>query len=202
MNTATHRLFIAVELPGALREELADLQQRLKRDQPPVRWVEPEAMHLTLWFLGDVPGDQVVHLKMAMMLSLAGQQAVRVQLGAPGAFPNLQRPQVIWVGLAEGETHLRVWYEALACRLLSLGFHPDHRPFRPHLTLGRVRREASAEQQQRLGAALRSLKPPSDHVWDLQRVVLFRSDLRPEGPRYTALAEVDLQGAGELRTEN
>jgi 2'-5' RNA ligase len=56
-----------------------------------------------------------------------------------------------------------------------------------------VRREASAEQQQRLGAALRSLKLSSDHMWNLQRVVLFRSDLRPEGPRYTALAEVDLQ---------
>ncbi len=196
MHTATHRLFIAVELPDTLREELAVVQQRLKRDQLPVRWVEPEAMHLTLWFLGDVPGDQVVHVKIAMMLSFAGRQAVRVQLGDPGAFPNLQRPQVIWVGLAEGETHLRSWYDALARRLSSLGFHPDPRPFRPHLTLGRVRREASAEQQQRLGAALRALKLASDHVWDLQRVVLFRSDLRPEGPRYTALAEVDLQGFG------
>lgn len=196
MNTTTYRLFIAVELPDALREELAGLQQQLKRDQPPVRWVETDAMHLTLWFLGDVPGDRVAHLKIALMLSFAGQQAVRVQLGAPGAFPNLQRPQVIWVGLAEGESHLRSWYDALACRLSSLGFLPDPRPFRPHLTLGRVRREMSAEQQQRLGAALRSLKPSSNRVWDLQRVALFRSDLRPEGPRYTTLAEVDVQGLG------
>jgi 2'-5' RNA ligase len=196
MNTATCRLFIAVELPNALREELTVLQQRLKRDQPPVRWVEPNAMHLTLWFLGDVSGDQVAHLRVALMLAFAGQQAVRVQLGAPGAFPNLQRPQVIWIGLAEGETHLRVWYDALARRLPSLGFQPDPRPYRPHLTLGRVRRDASAEQQQRLGAALRALKLSSDHVWDLQRIVLFRSDLRPEGPRYTALAEVDVQGSG------
>ena len=194
MNMATYRLFIAVELPDTLREELADLQTRLKRDQPPVRWVKPEAMHLTLWFLGDVPGDQVSHLKIAMMLSFAGQHAVHIRLGAPGAFPNLQQPQVIWVGLAEGEAHLRSWYDALARRLPSLGFHPDPRPFQPHLTLGRVRREASAEQQQRLGAALRSLKLSSNHTWNLQRVVLFRSDLRPEGPRYTALAEVDLQG--------
>lgn len=192
MSTATYRLFIAVELPDTLRNELVGLQQRLKRDPLPVRWVQPEAMHLTLWFLGDVPVGQVAPLKMAMLSSFAGQRAVHVHLGAPGAFPNLQRPQVIWVGLAEGEAHLRVWYDALAHRLPSLGFYPEPRPFRPHLTLGRVRREASAEQQQRLGAAIRALTLSSGQGWDLRRVVLFRSDLRPEGPRYTALAEVDL----------
>ncbi|MBO9325826.1 MAG: RNA 2',3'-cyclic phosphodiesterase [Roseiflexus sp.] len=199
MNMATYRLFIAVELPDTLREELASLQTRLKRDQPPVRWVKPEAMHLTLWFLGDVRDNQIADLKTTLMLSFAGQHAAHIRLGAPGAFPNLQQPQVIWVGLAEGEAHLRSWYDALARRLPDLGFPADPRPFRPHLTLGRVRREASAEQQQRLGAALRSLKLSSDHMWNLQRVVLFRSDLRPEGPRYTALAEVDLQGLEAAR---
>ncbi len=193
MNMATYRLFIAVELPDTLREELADLQTRLKRDQPPVRWVEPSAMHLTLWFLGDVRDNQIADLKTTLMLSFAGQHAAHIRLGAPGAFPNLQRPQVIWIGLAAGEPHLRVWYDALARRLPDLGFPADPRPFRPHLTLGRVRREASVEQQRRLGAAIRALKPPSDHVWRLRHVTLFRSDLRPEGPHYTALAAIDLQ---------
>lgn len=193
MRTTIHRLFIAAELPDPLREELARLQTYLKRDRPPVRWVEPSAMHLTLWFLGDVQDNQIADLKTALLLSFSGQHAAHIRLGAPGAFPNLQRPQVIWIGLAAGEPHLRAWYAALARRLPDLGFPRDPRPFHPHLTLGRVRREASAEQQRRLGAAIRALKPPSDHVWRLQHVALFRSDLRPDGPRYISLAAIDLQ---------
>ncbi|MGQ9547917.1 MAG: RNA 2',3'-cyclic phosphodiesterase [Roseiflexus sp.] len=193
MRTTIHRLFIAAELPDALREELVVLQTHLKRDRPPVRWIEPSAMHLTLWFLGNVQENQIADLTTILRLSFDGQQAAYIRLGAPGAFPNLQRPQVIWVGLAAGESHLLAWHNALVRRLPDLGFPPDPRPFHPHLTLGRVRREASTAQQQRLGAAIRKLKPQSEHVWCLRHVTLFRSDLRPEGPHYTALASVDLQ---------
>lgn len=194
MSAAQQRLFIAVELPAGLRQELTALQNRLRRGNPPVRWVDPAALHLTLWFLGDVAIEHIPRLAAALPRVFAGRAAVPIRLGQVGAFPSMRRPTVVWAGLAAGEATLREWYAALARELDRLGFAGDTRPYQPHLTLGRVRRDISAEQQARLGEALQHMAVEPGAPALICHVTLFQSELRPDGPRYTALATCELAG--------
>ncbi len=188
-----YRLFIAAELPAAVREALVAAQARLRRDAPPVKWVAPEAMHLTLRFLGETDVRLLPQLGTALRAALAGQPAISLQLIGAGAFPNLRRPSVVWVGVGGATAALERTAALIEAQVVSLGFAREERPFRAHLTLGRVRREATPAQQERLGEAIRALPafPPLD--WMIERVVLFRSELRPSGPLYSALDMVALE---------
>lgn len=185
------RLFIAVEASEEVRAALGRVQQQLRRDDLPVRWVHPETMHLTLHFLGETEEPRVAAVVTAMQ-ELRGQAPVVLRLGQLGAFPNTRRPNVLWVGVEGDTSALAQMQQRLATALAPLGFPGDNRPFRAHLTLGRVRREATPAQQARLGAALQATTPPAPLTWLATRVVLFRSELLSGGPRYTAHQAVEL----------
>src|SRR6185295_12177693 len=95
-----------------------------------------------------------------------------------------------WMGIGGATAALEAAVTGLEAALAPLGIPPEARPFRAHLTLGRVRREATPAQQERLGEAIRALPPPAPLAWPLDRVVLFRSELRGTGPIYTELDAV------------
>jgi len=187
-----YRLFIAAELPAPISDALVAAQARLRRDAPPVKWVAPESMHLTLRFLGETDMRRLPQLGTALRTALAGQLAIGLQLTSAGAFPNIRRPSVVWVGVGGATAALERLAAALEAQVVSLGFPPEERPFRAHLTLGRVRREATPAQQERLGEAIRALPAFPQLAWMIERVVLFRSELRPNGPIYSALDTVTL----------
>ncbi len=187
----TERLFIAAELPAAVKEALVAAQELLRREHPPVRWVAAEAMHLTLRFLGETDVQLRPALGAAIRASLSGQPALRMQLTSAGAFPNLRRPNVVWAGVGGATAALEGVATALEAELEALGLPREARPFRAHLTLGRVRREATPAQQEQLGAEIRALPPFPAQPWMIERVVLFRSELRRGGPVYTALDAVE-----------
>ena len=188
----TYRLFIAAELPGEVKAALAAAQDRLRRGGPPVRWVAPAAMHLTLRFLGETDAALLPSLKAALRDTLATHHAIPLHLTAAGAFPSVGRPNVIWAGIGGDTAALARMAAELDEAVAALGFPREPKPFRAHLTLGRVRREASRELQERLGAAIRALPPLDPVEWTADRVVLFRSELRREGPEYTELDVVQL----------
>src|SRR5262245_26231199 len=154
------RLFIAAELPPNIKAELVGTQARLRQGNPPVTWVAPEAMHLTLRFLGETNTALIPNLARAIQASLAQHAAIRLRLSGTGAFPNERRPTVVWAGVGGEIAALAGAQAAIEAAVVGLGFAPEIKPFRAHLTLGRVRREASPEQQQRLGNTIRSLPPP------------------------------------------
>lgn len=183
----TYRLFIAAELPPRVKVELLAAQERLRRGGPLVKWTAPEAMHLTLHFLGETDVALLPELGAAMRAALDGQRAIELHLAAAGAFPNLRRPNVVWAGVGGAVAALERAYAALGATLGALGMPREARPFRAHLTLGRVRREATPAQQEQLGEAIRSLPPFAPEPWAVERVVLFRSDLRGPGPIYSEL---------------
>jgi 2'-5' RNA ligase len=188
----TYRLFIAAALPAAVKAQLAKLQARLRRDDPPVKWVAPASLHLTLKFLGETAIELAPSIGAAMRAALAGQRPVELHLAGIGAFPNARRPSVIWAGVGGGEATLVRLHADLDATLAELAIPRETKPFRAHLTLGRVRREAPAEQQARLGRALEALPPIEPVAWVLDRVGLFRSELRREGPVYTEIADCRL----------
>lgn len=185
------RLFIALKLPADVLDELAAVQQRLRRTEAhPVKWVTPQSIHLTLQFLGEVPEEQLPALLQALeeVRTMAAQRpAPQLRLAEAGAFPNLRRPQTLWVGIAgelEGLTRL---HQSVIRATEPLGFQPETRPFRAHLTLGRVRREATPAQRAALGSALGSLSPPRSVAWQSGYPLLFQSTLTPTGSIYTEL---------------
>ncbi len=142
-NTPTTlRTFVALPLPTEIHQALKALQDRLKRHavlRPAptgvVRWVDPESIHLTLHFLGDILPERVEPIKTALTVVARNVQPFAFQTGTLGAFPNLNRPQVIWVGVQDPTSWLTLLHAAVNEALASLGFQPEQRHFSPHLTL-------------------------------------------------------------------
>jgi 2'-5' RNA ligase len=185
----TYRLFIAVEVSAAAKAELVGVQQRLLRFKGLTKWVAPEAMHLTLHFLGETSAAFVPQLGTALSSALTGHRAFELCLDCAGAFPNLRRPEVVWVGVGGDRSALSRIHAALGAALNEQSLPSETRPFRPHLTIGRVRRDGSPAQLAQLGVAIQELPPLAPVSWLAERVVLFRSQLRPNGPVYTEILD-------------
>lgn len=181
------RLFIALELPEAVAAELGAVQQRLRRARShPVRWVDISSIHLTLQFLGEVEEERAP----AICAALAAPDHApppRLHLTRAGAFPNLKRPNVVWVGVGGELAALNRLQQAVVASLEPLGFVPEDRPFRAHLTLGRVQRDATTAQRQALGTAIEALPAPGEVAWQSGPPVLFQSVLSRGGTIYHKL---------------
>lgn len=181
------RSFVAVEVSAAVREELVELVERLRNlTSLRVRWVRPEQMHLTLVFLGEVGLDFVEAAKIELAGVAAGAGPIECRLAGCGAFPSLHRARVVWAGMEHGRDELANLQRLVSDALRRIGYQPEQRPFSAHLTLGRLREPADVEFL--TGVEFRS------SVFTVERLVLFRSVLAPEGPQYSVLGEFRLSG--------
>lgn len=188
------RTFIAIELNDALHHALADVQARLKRDAiaRAIRWVAPENIHLTLKFLGDVDAAHIPALERAIARVCNEVAPFTLTISGAGAFPNTRKPNVIWVG-ARGQVEIAARLaEQIDAACATLGFAREERAFTPHLTLGRVKRDASPSERQRLGALIESARIGDVGELRVERVAVMKSDLTPAGSVYTRLAECAL----------
>ncbi len=193
-NLETVRAFVAVPPSSELIQALADVQRRLKHvtNDRCVRWVDPHAIHLTLFFLGDVLTTTVRPLREALGVVARNVPPFHIQARGLGAFPNVNRPRVVWVGVEDPTAWLALLHEAVSEALESLGFERERRRFSPHLTLGRVRRGVDRGEVQRLGEAIRQTELDALVTVAVEDLVLFRSDLKPTGAEYTRLATFSL----------
>lgn len=193
------RLFIAVELPAPVLDALADLQRELARAAPPrsVRWVRPEGIHLTLKFLGDTPAGRQRDIEAGMAQAASGIAPFALVVGGLGCFPNFHRPRVVWVGMSGELGALHALRDAVEAAIAPLGFPTEARAFSPHLTLGRVSRDASKGDVAALGRALERLEVGALGEFTVGRFSLIRSQLQPDGAVYTALCHVTLEAARE-----
>jgi 2'-5' RNA ligase len=189
------RTFVAIELTDDLLKSLSRLQERLERQTPhgAVRWVRPEGVHLTLKFLGDVPTTRVPRIAEAVASACRGGAPFSFDVAGLGCFPNPSRPRVLWVGVEEPTGALARLHKALERELAGIGFAPERRPFKPHLTLGRVRRKVNRSDRGRLGALVAESDVGRLGGMTVASVSLIRSDLRPTGAVYTELARATLQ---------
>ena len=188
------RSFIAIELPADVRSELTSIEEKLKvRRHPFVKWVDPESIHLTLKFLGSVSGETIPEIVEAMSLVAQPVSPLTLQIGGTGAFPNWQRPQVVWVGVGGEMGRLTTLQRELEAALSSLGFPPESRPFSPHLTLGRLRERVTPEDRRRFGLWAQSVKFEASLSFEVNAVRLMKSQLTSSGPIYSQLASVELK---------
>jgi 2'-5' RNA ligase len=188
------RTFIAIELSQDLKDSLSRLQDRLKRQVPErsVRWVRHGGVHLTLKFLGDVPALRLTNVSQAVEAACRDFGQFTVEVAGLGCFPNPRRPRVMWVGVREPTGTLVRLQRAVEGALAELGFKPEGRPFKPHLTLGRVRRNVSRSDRQHLGELIVESDVGLLGSMEVAEVNVMRSDLRPDGAVYTALTRVPL----------
>ncbi len=186
------RAFVAANLDPDLRDRIARIQERLRESRADVAWVRPENLHLTLKFLGQVEEAAFGAVAGAIGLVAAAHAPFRLTFSGLGAFPQPRTARVVWVGVGEGAGGLAELHAELEAGLEPLGFQREARPFTSHLTLGRVRGPGRREQ---LAAAVTSMVPEPLGEMRLDRIDLMRSELRPEGARYSVLRTFPLEGA-------
>ncbi len=186
------RLFLAVTLPDEMQAGIAHAVAQAREAAPAVRWVRTGHLHLTMKFLGECPDGADARVAAAAHESLAAVAPFDVTVGGTGAFPNFRRPRVVWLDM-HPPAPLAAVARRLDDALAPMGFATETRPFRAHVTLGRINDAVPREQvlslQRTLGAVHDS--------WTLavREVILMRSTLSQEGPTYVALHHVALGGA-------
>mgnify|MGYP001027953397 CR=1 FL=1 len=191
------RSFIAVELPSEIRAELASLEERLKaRRHPFVKWVDSESIHLTLKFLGNIALATVPQIIDAITKIAQPISPFRLQMGGLGVFPNWQRPQVVWVGIGGEVGKLAILQRDMEAALSPLGFPPESRSFKAHLTLGRLRERTSPKDKQKFGEWVTSIKFETALSFEVNALSLMKSQLTPSGAIYSQLASIELGGQG------
>lgn len=183
------RAFVAVEVPAAAVQPVVDAQAALRRWGGPVKWVDPALFHFTLKFLGDIQPDAVSRVEAAVKRAVAGQAPFAVTLAGLGVFPSMSRPRVIWVGATEGADQLGELARRVEAELVGAGYPAEEKPFRPHVTLGRLR-EGAAALPSGLAVALQVGRGQVYAQMPVKEVVLMESKLSIAGPTYTPLKRI------------
>jgi len=180
------RSFLAFELPLRIKERVGQISNELRQSRLPVRWVKVDNIHLTIVFLGSVTEETIAGVKLKAGSITERFSAFPIRLNGVGAFPNLRRPRVLWMGLdgeIEGLSDLR---DELQEALVEFGFKPENRPFRPHLTLGRFKDTVNRDEELKwILDRFHDITTDDDY---LKELVFFKSELRPAGPIYTKMA--------------
>lgn len=194
-NHNSLRVFLGIELSSDLHQKLANFQNELRGILPKVNWVRSESIHLTLKFLGNVAIGMVDQLVPALEPIRKNQPPLTVEIQGLGVFPHIRRPRILWIGCTGDIPALLNLVSRIERALGPLGFSPEEKPYSPHLTLARIKRDNSMvgkvltnsallEQSRNLGSFL------------IDRITLFRSDLSPFGAEYTSLWTIPLNQGG------
>ncbi len=180
----TLRAFIAVPIPDAVALFMMQIQARLQLPGMNIRWVAAKNIHLTLKFLGDIDPSRVPAVTAQMDAAAGVTAAFSLKVKGVGGFPDLRHARVLWVGLAGDLDRLKAVQAAIESGLESVGFTRQSRDFGAHLTIGRIRRRIDA---QLIGKSVEPLKAVASNFFRVDRLMLFKSILKPDGPEYTLL---------------
>jgi 2'-5' RNA ligase len=181
-----YRGFIAVDIP--VSPKIKEYEDAIHTSGANVKLVEPDNIHITLKFLGDVQEELTDKLEEIVSTAVQDQKPFTVKLQGTGVFPNLNYIKVIWIGIEDGEP-LTAIAASIDEQLSNLGFKKDARPFSPHLTIGRVR---NARNKQELLQIIQRYETTEFSTLFVEAVELKQSTLTPQGPIYKTLRKVRL----------
>jgi RNA 2',3'-cyclic 3'-phosphodiesterase len=176
------RLFVAVEIPTTVRENLAALIRDLRAIAPQPKWIRAENLHVTLKFIGETPPTKLDAIRSALGIVHSGQE-VMLDFRGLGFFPNEKHPRVFWAGM-EASANLKILASDIEQRLEKLGIPREKRPFSPHLTLARFESPKLAEK---LHAAIQENAARDFGSWRTSQFHLIESKLKRSGAEYTTL---------------
>ena len=180
------RAFIAISLPGSIRQVLKRIQGDLKLRGMKASWTKPGSLHLTLKFLGDLPSEEIESIKDAIVQAVDGFSRFELSLGRMGVFPNVKAPRILWAGVGGETDTLERLFKALEIHIQALGWKKERGRFFPHITLGRIRKP---------NPVIRSMKEDiesNSHLFEVQGITLFKSELTPSNAIHTPLFQAKL----------
>ncbi|MGA9780347.1 MAG: RNA 2',3'-cyclic phosphodiesterase [Verrucomicrobiia bacterium] len=187
------RLFVAISIPEAIRNEMIRVQHELQPVAPQgvVRWTKPEQFHLTLRFFGDVSSDCLTALRESVRAVCSGESALHLQAQGVGFFPNARSPRVIWIGITDGENRLADFQRKIEDAVQPFSAGPGSERFAGHVTLGRFNQHKWLDINE-LIAGGETMKSWKFGEWTVREVEIIRSELLATGSRYTLLAAIRL----------
>jgi 2'-5' RNA ligase len=180
------RTFIAIELSEEIKSSLINIQSHLKYSAADVKWVDKDNIHLTLKFLGEIDEAKYGAVKSILDEIARSTKSFEISLKDIGAFPNIDHPRVIWVGLEKGAIASTELAAKIDEELSKIRFDKEARPFAAHLTIGRVR---SPKNKQALKEKAANYTPQVTSPQLISSIILFKSQLTPTGSIYTKLHE-------------
>ncbi len=184
------RAFIAIELPREIKDTLARLQAKLKTAGADVKWVEPNNIHLTLKFLGEITEEAKDQVCLALEKISGSKKPFDIVISSMGAFPNPGSPRVIWAAVAAGDPEIKTIAREIETCLEEIGIAKETREFSSHITLGRTR---SAKNRQELSKLLEvQAGKKFEYRFPAAKITLFKSTLTPRGPIYETIKEFPL----------
>ena len=185
------RTFIAIEIPDGIKTAMADVQRELRKTGADVGWTRPEGVHITLKFLGPVEAVLMTKLAAVAEAAVKGEAPLAIEVKGTGVFPNARAPKVVWLGLGGDIGALAELARKIDAACEGIGFEPEGRPFKPHLTIGRVK---SSKGVKALMDALKSFENVELGGFKADLVSLMKSELKPSGAVYTQLHEIRFRG--------
>jgi len=185
------RVFIALNFPDEQMKRIAVTQNAIRKNLPQtcIRWVQPQNIHLTLFFFGQVGRDQIDQIIKAMKFSSQLISPISLEVVGLGAFPRLNKPNVIWLGV-RSDPQIFTLFDTLRNQLIKSRFSIESRPLSLHLTLARVSRNATNIQREQIAKTLSKISITSLGNSLIKSLQLYESDLQPNGPIYTKLATI------------
>ncbi len=187
------RLFVACEVPDDVKETIGGVIQGLRlKSGVDVRWIRPEGVHVSLKFLGEVPAKKMPAVKLAIQEAVVGHSPFDLEFSNIGTFGGREGLRIMWAGIAGDVLRLEALVRAVNAALAVVGFEPERRPFRPHLTLGRVRDEVPTRRRAEIEVAVGKSGVPQVN-WRTNQVSLMRSRLTKSGATYEVLATFPLR---------
>jgi 2'-5' RNA ligase len=187
---AKTRTFIAIEALDEVHASALTAIDRLRSAADNVKWVEPDNLHWTLQFLGDLSDVEMAEVCLRTVRTAAKHVGFTVEAVGVGAFPSIQRPRTLWLGAGEGAEQMVELQESIEQSLRSLGFRSENRKFVPHLTLGRINR--NSDRGNVLAERLATLRDFDGGVMGVDAVTVYASELGRDGPAYHVLARAPL----------
>jgi RNA 2',3'-cyclic 3'-phosphodiesterase len=185
----TIRSFVAFNLPSDIIDHASGLQSDLKARGLKLRWVRPRNIHLTLKFLGDISQAMIADVGDALGRACRGTAPLALTVQGMGVFPSIKRARVLWIGLGGQVEALQFLYSRIEEELAELGLAREKRGFKAHLTLARMKGPVAPGD---LSAAMEATGNYEPRPFRVRRLILYKSDLRPQGAVYTPLVEIDL----------
>ena len=188
------RTFIAVEISSQMQKKIQAAVEPLRKElgSTLIRWVPIQNIHITLKFLGDVSPASVDYLTQILRAEADSVPAFDIAISGLGSFPSLRRPRVLFIGI-QAPAELEALYRGIESACERLGYKSEDRGFSPHLTVGRVKQDASATDQQKIRRALAGTTIDSPGTARVNFVHLYKSDLKPSGSVYTQIFSAPLK---------
>ncbi|MDD5465917.1 MAG: RNA 2',3'-cyclic phosphodiesterase [Candidatus Omnitrophica bacterium] len=187
------RAFIAIKLPADIKNAVSRMQDKLKLVLPKVSWVKPVNLHLSLKFLGEISPKQLDKINQITAETVETITAFRIKLESLGAFPNLASARIIWIGADQLPKALEQIVAQLETKLAGIGIAKEDRPFRAHITIGRIKGRLDPGDLEKGINQAKNDVVYENLEFNTPGITLFESTPGKDGPTYTVLKETNFK---------